>query len=197
MNSVSQESTFPTIPASPVIEILQTHLIQSFALTHYLWERRIPLHVAQRYCIEAQYMIGEKAYYALGFPNDAGGYHLANRYHEYSAGPQHLTFIGGHSTDIAVFTHPLSLLTLAGIFHYAGQALPHLLIIPDPAFLDPALTILSKHRKKHLFPDHNTTGHQTIQSLSSLPGCIDHSPLYRGYKNLNQWACQVGKRQTP
>jgi hypothetical protein len=196
MKSVSQETTPLTSPASPAIQILQTQPIQSFALTHYLWERRIPLHVAQRYCVEAQYIIGEKTYYALGIRNDAGGYHLANRYHEYTAGPQTLTFISSRSPDIAIFTHPLSLLTLASLLYYSDQALPDLIIIPDPAFLDSAQTVLSTHRKKHLFPDLNTTGQQISKSLSSLPYCIDHSPLYRAYKTLHHFSCQFGKRQT-
>lgn len=195
MKSVSQETILNNAPASPVINILQTHPIQSFALTHYLWERRIPLSVAQRYCIEAQYMIGEKTYYALGFRNDAGGYHLANRYHEYAAGPQSLTLINRPSPDIAVFTHPLSLMTLASLLHYSDQPLPNLLVIPDPAFLHPALPILSTHRRIHLFPDNNATGRQLLPSLSSSSSHIDHSHLYHGYKNLNQWSCTIGKRQ--
>ena len=194
MKSVSQETIIKTIPASPVIEIIQTHPIQSFALTHYLWERRIPLNVAQRYCVEAQYLIGQKTYYALGFRNDAGGYHLANRYHEYNTQPQGLTHIRNASPDIAIFTHPLPLMTLASLLHYSGQALSNLLILPDIAFLDAAQPILSSHRKIHLFPDHTTTGRQILQSLSSYPSHTDHSQLYHGYKNLNQWACQIGKR---
>jgi hypothetical protein len=86
-------------------------------------------------------------------------------------------------------------MTMASLLHYSGQALPDLLILPDLAFLDSALPILSNYRKKHLFPDNNATGRQLIQSLSSSPGHIDHSPLYSGYKNLNHWACQFGKRR--
>lgn len=195
MKSVSPETIRNNAPASPVINILQTHPIQSFALTHYLWERRISLHVARQYCTEAQYTIGEKTFYALGFRNDAGGYHLANRYHEYTAGPQYLTLTPTGSPDIAAFSHPLSLLTLVSLLQYAGQAVPDLLVIPDIAFLDAALPILSSHRRIHLFPDNNATGRQLLLSLTSFPCQIDHSPLYHGYKNLNQWACQIGKRQ--
>jgi hypothetical protein len=189
VKSVSPEIIPFTVPASPAIDILQTHSIPSFAVAHYLLERRILLSVAQRYCVEAQYLIDKKAFYVPGFRNDAGSCHLTDRDHEYSSGPQSLTFINGRLPDIAILTHPLSLMTLASLLHYASHPLPNLLVIPFPDSACP----FSHPPETTTIPDLTTIGRPIIQSLPSYRCHIHHSHLYHSDKNRHRWACQIEK----
>ena len=45
-----------------------------YALRQYLAERAIPFEVASRYSKELHYDLRSKRYFAIGFPNDKGGY---------------------------------------------------------------------------------------------------------------------------
>jgi hypothetical protein len=167
VKSVTPQTIPSTVPASPAIDILQTHSIPSFAVAHYLLERRILLSVAQRYCVEAQYLIDKKAFYTPGFRSDAGGYLLTNRYREYSTEPQDLTHIQNDSSDIAILTHPLNLTTLASLLHYASHPLPNMLVIPFP---DSALPILSSTGNDNCpRPHHHRPPNHSVPAILPLP----------------------------
>lgn len=191
MKSVSPEIILSTLPVSAAIDILRNHPNRSFTIARYLWERSTPLHVAQQCCTETRYSAGENPFYVPGFRSDGGRYLLANRYHEYSAETPVPDPYPKRLFRHPVLTHPLPLMTLASLLHYTSQTLPNLHVIP---FLDSALPILSSQRKRHLSPEHDSSSRELIQSLSSCSCHIDHSPLYHGYKNLRQRACQIGKR---
>lgn len=55
------------------LEILSVQPISSSQLQRYSSERGISLSQLEKYCSEVHYRSGERTYYALGFPNDAGG----------------------------------------------------------------------------------------------------------------------------
>lgn len=55
------------------IEIVTVNPLNHPALADYLRERGIGLTVARAYCNEVRYTVGSKAYFAIGFKNDAGG----------------------------------------------------------------------------------------------------------------------------
>lgn len=52
--------------------------LESPALLRYLSERGIPKEIAQRYCVQVDYKLHGKRYYAIGFENNAHGYELRN-----------------------------------------------------------------------------------------------------------------------
>jgi len=68
------------------------------ALVDYLHERGIDTAMAQKYCHEVRYRIGEREYFAIGFRNDAGGWELRNRSFKGSSTPKNITTIRGSST---------------------------------------------------------------------------------------------------
>jgi hypothetical protein len=181
-------------PPDQKLQVLHTYPIRSFYLLRYLWERRIPVSVAQRYCVEAQYTFGPKPYYAIGFPCDAGGYELRNKFHKYSSSPKSPTHIDNHSDDLAIFEGFFDMLTFVSIIHPSISNLPDLLVLNSISFFSTARPIMAPYRQKHLFLDNDATGDKhTREALQSSPTYIDHRPIYKGYKDLNQWACNIGK----
>lgn len=54
--------------------------LSSPALIAYLQERGINIGLAKRECRELRFMNADKPYFAIGFPNMAGGYEVRNRY---------------------------------------------------------------------------------------------------------------------
>jgi hypothetical protein len=64
----------------PGIIILKEKVLNNPALITYLKERCIDIEIAQKYCKELYYMVGEKRYFGIGFKNDSGSYEIRNKY---------------------------------------------------------------------------------------------------------------------
>ena len=82
-NMVVDRSAFPTYqpkPAEPACEGVEAVPLLRSPLTDYLAERGIPYAVASRYCCRLNYGVRGKRYFAVGFPNVAGGYEVRSRH---------------------------------------------------------------------------------------------------------------------
>lgn len=183
---------------TPLVTVEQTHPIRSSYLERYLWERRIPLHVARLYCLEAWYSKGKNLYHALAFRSDAGGFELFDRNRHYRVPPCGPTLIRHQSQSIAVFRHVFDLLTYVAVFAGPIHQLPDLLVlnasIPFPAVQE----MIAPYRYKHLFLPNDATG-IAFSTLAAriLPDCHDHRSIYAGYPSLNDWICRIGTSPGP
>lgn len=178
------------------VEVLHTFPIRSGYLVQYLWERRIPLHVAQKYNREVQYRFtgGNKQYYAIGLPTDAGGWELRNKYHKYSALPKSPTTIRNGSNDVAIFEGNFNMMTLATFLQTPENELPDFHVTNSSGNLDTSLAQLDAYRNKYLFFDNDATGDKlTAIALARDPSYLDLRGLYKGHNDLNDWACHIGK----
>ncbi len=82
----------------PTFENIAIDRLESPALLRYLEQRGIPKEIAQRYCVQVDYTLHGKHYYAIGFENNAHGYELRNPFFKGSYPPKSITRIsGGHS----------------------------------------------------------------------------------------------------
>ena len=198
LQNVPHHHVPPADEPDPRLTIADIHPLRSLALTRYLWDRRILLDVAQKYCVEAHYKVGIREFYAIGFKSDAGGYELRNRYFKGSSSPKSHTFIDNGSANVAMTEGFFDLLTLISFFPCPDEDLPNLLILNSTAFFPRALDILKRHRRTQSFLDNDKEGDRcTALGQKEVPGFLDHRPLYSGYKDLNLWACSVGKATIP
>lgn len=85
------------------LEILSVHPISSSQLQRYSSERGISLSQLEKYCSEVHYRSGERTYYALGFPNDAGGWELRNPYFKGCIAPKAMSTLGAGAKSVQVF----------------------------------------------------------------------------------------------
>ena len=67
--------------------------LSSPALIAYLQERGINIELAKRECMELRFMNANKPYFAIGFPNMAGGYEVRNRYFKGCVAPKDISHI--------------------------------------------------------------------------------------------------------
>ena len=180
------------------LAVTKTFALQSEYLIRYLWERRIPILVARKFCREAEYTFDHKTfYYAIAFPSDAGGFNLRSKYHKYSSSPKSPTYICNGSKDIAVFEGFFDMMTLIALLNYPDHQLPDLLILNGASFFTAFMWLMDTYDRKHLFLDNDPTGDALTQSaLAKKSGYIDHRPLYQGYRDLNLWACSIGTVQS-
>ena len=81
---------------------VQVGELSSPALIDYLRERGINIELAKRECKELRFENNGKTYFAIGFPNMAGGYELRNHYFKGCIAPKDITHIRQQGEQRAV-----------------------------------------------------------------------------------------------
>ncbi|MGJ7032284.1 toprim domain-containing protein [Niabella hirudinis] len=169
------------------IRVLATGPIVSPALINYLEQRKIPVGIAQNYCKEAQYELNNRKYYAIGFLNDAGGYELRNAHFKGSAAPKSFTFFNNGAGQVCVFEGVFDFLSYVTI-QKNGINNTNILVLNSLAYLEKARPLMEQHSSIYLYLDRDHAGKShTIQLANENSKYKDHSLLYDGYADLNEW----------
>ncbi|WP_133711840.1 toprim domain-containing protein [Myroides indicus] len=93
-SNITQEPTYTIQAIKP---LTHPNLIQ------YINERNLSLKIAQTFCKEVHYTLNDKAYYAVGFQNELGGFELRNKYVKMCLGKKAVTYFENKSTNIVLF----------------------------------------------------------------------------------------------
>ena len=191
--------TVPRSQAQPVGQterpaiILDLFPITALELVCYLQKRRIDLIVARTFCQEAIYQIAGRKYYALAFKNSKGGYELRNAYFKGSTTPKASTIVDIGANELYVFEGFFDFLS----FHSIYKELPrpaNFLVLNSLAFWEANLPFMQRHRKIHLFLDHDPAGiRYSTKAIALSTRFQDESKLYTGHKDLNEWLCHFGQ----
>lgn len=183
----------------PVIEILSTHLISSFALVRYLDNRRIPATIADTWLKEIRYRNGYKTYYALGFKNDAGGYELRSPNFKGSSSPKSPSLIRNNSNALAVFEGFFDFLSYCTMCQYQPAPKRDFLVLNSTSFFEKQLPNMQAYEYIHLYLDNDTTGNKYTKLSLDLNAqkFIDERPLYQPHNDLNEWLVEIGKAPKP
>ena len=176
-----------TIVAADHIEVRP---IGSLALLQYLRERGIDLPTARKYLHEIRYSVKDRAYYALGFPSDSGGYELRNKYFKGTQGHKDVTLLalGKAGAEVAVFEGFMDFLSALQL-----DALPatttHALVMNSVALRDRALERIGglMPLAVYLFLDHDPRGMRLTEEFKAALSCpvVDASILYARHKDVN------------
>jgi hypothetical protein len=179
----------PTTPSEATVEPLRHR-----ALTTYLADRGIPRDLARRYLEEIHYRRDGKAYFALSFRNDSGGYELRNPYFKGTLGPKDITLLRGKATPtstIAVFEGVIDFLS-AQVVGALPHPFPPAIVMNSTALKDKALAAIreSGASRVDLYLDHDRSGRELTasfeQELADLD-VVDRSGLYAGHKDVNEY----------
>ena len=176
------------------LKITTIKQLENSKLLAFLQSRKINMDTAKTFCKEIHYQIGGRNYFAIGFPNDAGGYELRNPQFKGCVPPKEITTFDQQTTTVHLFEgfmDYLSLLTLQ-----AGQADVSAVVLNSIANLEKAIPFLSKHTKINAFLDNDEAGKQALEKLQkrNLP-VVDISKRYAEYKDVNDYLC--GKKLSP
>lgn len=192
MPRVNKSSTLPVSP----IKILDVNPINSLDLYQYLNLRRIDFHVANTYCQQVVFELGNKTGKALGFPNDRGGYELRNASFKGTVAPKTITTFRHAVPELAVFEGFFDFLSYQTIHKDLAKARADFLVLNSTAFFEKNRPVMDNYEKVRLFLDHDFTGERcTKLGLSWGKQYQDESGLYQGYKDLNEWVRTIGKSQ--
>lgn len=191
------ESEFP-------FRLLATLALSSPALLAYLQERGICAEIAQKECREVHYECRGKQYFAIGFPNVAGGFELRNRYFKGCVAPKSISSIQsekGQRETCCVFEgfmDYLSFLSMQKIHGPIGDGsdFQDYIVLNSVANLSKASDILKDYQHIRCFFDNDTAGIRAVKELLGRYGnrVQDKSSIYGGYKDLNEYWCKYGAK---
>ena len=173
--------------------------LSSPALITYLQERGINIELAKRECRELRFMNADKPYFAIGFPNMAGGYEVRNRYFKGCVSPKDITHIRqqGEPRNVCYlfegFMDYLSFLTIRvkNNPQYPRLTTQDYIILNSVSNLTKAESILATYTRIGCYLDNDTAGRNACETLKTKFGerLLDKSLYYREYKDLNDYLC--------
>jgi DNA primase len=170
------------------IQITGIAPINSPALIDYLRERKINIDTAKLHCRGINYKVNDKPYFAIGFPNDAGGYELRSKYFKGCTSKAITSHTSKQSTCqlFEGFMDYLSFLTIKNWQRSPVDAI----VLNSLANLPKIKDTLAGYKSVALFLDNDEAGKQAVQNLRSVcKEVIDQSVHYAKHKDLNEYLC--------
>lgn len=181
----------PYVPTNENTSLTITSIqsLENSKLLAFLQSRKIDLDIAKKYCKEVHYQIGERNYFAIGFPNDAGSYELRNPQFKGCFPPKAITCFDNKTNTVSLFERfmdYLSLLTLQ-----AKQANVSAIVLNSVTNLEKAVPFLSKHTQINAFLDNDEAGKRALEKLQKLNlPTVDISKKYAEFKDVNDYLCR-------
>ena len=178
---------------------VQVGELSSPALIDYLRGRGINIELAKRECKELRFENKGKSYFAIGFPNIAGGYELRNRYFKGCLAPKDITHIRQQGERRAVcylfegFMDYLSFLTMRVNNHPEEPRTDEqdYLVLNSLTNLSKAKQLLRPYFRIGCFLDNDQAGQRAYENLKKMFGnrLQDMSHHYKEHKDLNDYLC--------
>ncbi len=174
---------------------IRTCTLASAALKSYLTSRGIDIEIGIRECCEIHYTCHGKAYFAIGFPNIAGGYEMRSLYYKGCIAPKEISMATTAKTSLACclfegFMDFLSYLTLIK----QGKLLspccqPDLIVLNSVSNLSKALSRLKAYKEIYCFLDNDDAGRRTVDLLremntAAVCNMMEAFPCYKDVNDL-------------
>jgi len=183
----------------PTLVLKDVKPIQSPGLIKYLGSRGISLNVAQRHLKEIVVFNKHtnKCMYALGFPNEDGGYELRNPFFKGCIGSKDVSFIRGNGIQpktIHLFEGFFDYLTVTT--HQANRTLESdVIVLNSVSCLQKAIGFIKgfDYQVAYSWMDNDPTGIEATQYLDAFfksESQLTHLPqnsLYAPHKDVNAW----------
>ena len=178
----------------PTFENVAISRLESPALLRYLEQRGIPKEIAQRYCVQVDYELHGKRYYAIGFENTAHGYELRNPFFKGSYPPKNITRISGGNPRCNVFEGFIDFLSAERLGYNDGN---DSVVLNSVANVGKAIPVLAEYPLILCYLDNDTAGRAAVARLRREFGdrVSDKSALYPDHKDLNDFLMSLNPKQ--
>ena len=175
--------------AVPALRILSDASLRHPALVGYLASRGIVPSVAAALCREVRYEVNGRAFFAVGFRNDAEGWELRSERFKGGSSPKHITTIDNSSDTVIAFEGFMDFLAYLSL-KYPERLRIDAAVLNSVVNLPKAVPFLGRHPVIHTFFDNDEAGRKTTSDLIRLcpdSEVIDQSCFYRRYKDVNDY----------
>ena len=173
----------------PALRILSDASLRHPALVGYLASRGIVPPVAAAFCREGRYEINGRAFFAVGFRNDAEGWELRAARFKGGSSPKHITTIDNRSDTVIAFEGFMDFLAYLSLKHPERLRIDAT-VLNSVVNLPKAVPFLSRHPVIHTFFDNDEAGRKVTADLIRLcprNEVIDQSSFYSGHKDVNDY----------
>ena len=186
--------------AVPALRILSDAPLRHPALVGYLSSRGIVPSVAAAFCREVRYEVNGRAFFAVGFRNDAGGWELRSERFKGGSSPKHITTLDNRSDTVIAFEGFMDFLAYLSLKH-PEQLHIDAADLNSVVNLPKAVPFISRHPVIHAFFDNDEAGRKTTAGLIRLcprSEVIDQRHFYSGHKDINDYliACIKDRSKT-
>lgn len=191
--------------SEPSFQQLEVRDLTHPALLRYLHGRGINIELVKKECKELHFTHNGKPYFAIGFPNMAGGYEMRNSFFKGCIAPKDITYIrqqGKPREKCLVFEGMMDYLSFLTLRMKNCPTMPNLdgqdyVILNSTANVTKALDVLYPYERIHCLLDNDHAGWKATREIEREYSCRvrDFSHEYQGYADLNDYLC--GKRQKP
>ena len=195
--------SFPQHRTEPSFQHLEVRDLTHPALLRYLQGRGINIELAKRECKELHFTNNGKPFFAIGFPNMAGGYEVRNSFFKGCIAPKDITHIrqqGEPREKCLVFEGFMDYLSFLTLRMKNCPTMPDLdrqdyVILNSTVNVPKAIDVLSPYERIHCMLDNDETGYKATRAieLEYSYHVRDFSHNYRGYSDLNDYLC--GRKQ--
>lgn len=170
----------------PTFENVKVSRLEVPALLKYLYDRGITRDIAQRFCVQVDYQLHGKDYYAIGFENNAHGYELRNPFFKGSYPPKHITHIANGNARCNVFEGFIDFLSAERLGYNDGN---DSVVLNSVSNVAKAITSLADYTVIQCYFDNDTAGRAALAKLQREFGnrIMDKSALYPSHKDLNDY----------
>lgn len=189
--------------SEPSFQHLEVGELMHPALLRYLQERGINTVLAKVECKELHFSHNGKPYFAIGFPNVAGGYEVRNCFFKGCIAPKDISHIrqqGEPREKCLVFEGMTDYLSFLTLRMKNCPTKPNLdgqdcIILNSVSNVSKAIEVLHRYGRIHCLLDNDEAGRKATMAIERAYSyrVRDFSGNYNGYKDLNDYLC--GKRQ--
>ena len=151
----------------PALRILSDASLRHPALVGYLASRGIVPPVAAAFCREVRYEINGRAFFAVGFRNDAGGWELRSERFKGGSSPKHITTIDNRSDTVIAFEGFMDFLAYLSL-KYPERLRIDAAVLNSVVNLPKAVPFISRHPVIHAFFDNDEAGRKATADLIRL-----------------------------
>ena len=178
----------------PQIIITQIKQLTHFALRDYLRSRKISITTARKLVKEVHYRFKDRTYFALGLKNSSGAWELRNKYVKNSSSPKDVTHINNGRTKLIITEGMFDLLSIME-YNIKLELEYDFLALNSTAFVQKAIGIMEGYSCIDLYLDNDATGEKATKNfLNHANNSVDRSPLYAGFKDMNEWLMSGAKK---
>lgn len=155
--------------------------------------RGIDMEIGIRECWEIHYTCRGRAYFAIGFPNIAGGYEMRSPYYKGCIAPKDISVTNTTKTTLACclfegFMDFLSYLTLVKQGKLPPPCRqPDLIVLNSVNNLSKALSRLKAYKKIYCFLDNDDAGRKAVDLLREMNTATVYNVMeaFPYYKDVN------------
>ena len=184
----------PLRSQAPSMELISVQAVKHPKLLRYLTERGLQRSDVSPFLSEVYYKVSEKYFFALGFPNDAGGWELRNPYFKGCFAPKSITTIKGtDSHKLQLFEGFMDFISWRKL-HSEGQA--DCIILNSLTLLPKLIPSLHAYKMIESFLDNDEAGDRATKQLfdAGLP-VKDMRACYAPYKDINEYLILAEQRK--